>query len=110
MRFVAIRCACSILSVKCERKRLCERLRCRWQHNVNGSAEGCVCVCVCVCVRENEVGFSRGHDDDDDDGAFKSVDVMKRLNEQIESCFILRPDGYYCYLGKSEQSVQVVPA
>lgn len=58
---------------------------------------------MCVCV--NEVGFSDGRDD----GAFKSVDVMKRLNEQIEFCFILQPDGYYCYLGKSKQSVQVVP-
>ena len=55
----------------------------------------------------NELGFSDGLDDDDD-GAFKSVDVMKRLNHQIESCFSLQPDGYYCYLGKSEHTVQVV--
>jgi len=67
-------------------------------------------MCVCVC----EVGFSSGlddddDDDDDDDGAFKSIDIMKHLNQQIESCFILQPDRCYCYLGKSEQSVPVVP-
>lgn len=55
------------------------------------------------------MSFSNGLDDDDDDGAFKSIHVMKRLNQQIESCFILQPDRYYCYLGKSEQSVPFVP-
>ena len=38
------------------------------------------------------MGFSNGLDDDDDDAAFKSIDVMKCLNQQIESCFILQPD------------------
>jgi hypothetical protein len=62
-------------------------------------------VCARARVRVKEMGFISGCDDDG--GAFKSVDIMKRLNEQIESCFILHPDGYYCYLGKSEQSVRL---
>ena len=32
---VAVRCACSSLSLKSERKKLCERLRCRWEREAN---------------------------------------------------------------------------
>lgn len=60
---MAERYAYSILSLKSERKRLCEGLRCRWEHNANvGLQRG-------VRVRVFEVGFSDGHDDDD--GAFQ---------------------------------------
>jgi len=41
MTCVPLRYSYAILSLKSERKRLFERLRCRWEHNVN--------VCVCVC-------------------------------------------------------------